>query len=216
MIELQMKVGPNLGDLRAVDLPYSIRLYEVSEEMFDELVDEDTRAELIDGVMIVHSPASILHDEISGFLRALLRFYAEETGAGKVFGPDSLVRLRPGRRVGPDVFFLERKRVPRRLPREYAGAPDLVVEVLSPSNRRQDVADKLPAYRDAGVREIWLIDPEKREVLVERRRGKSYSTVGTTTGKVLSLTVKGFWIQAAWLWAEPMPNVMACLREILD
>jgi Uma2 family endonuclease len=87
---------------------------------------------------------------------------------------------------------------------------------LSPSNRRQDVAEKLPAYKEAGIKEIWVVDPDEREVLVERRRGKSYSPRRTTTGKVLSSTVKGFWIQAAWLWAEPMPNVMACLREILD
>jgi hypothetical protein len=46
-------------DIRSLDLPYMIQVYDVTEEMFDELVDEDTKAELIDGVMIVHSPASM-------------------------------------------------------------------------------------------------------------------------------------------------------------
>jgi len=45
--------------------------------MFDEMVDEDTRAELLDGVMMVHSPATVQHDHVSGFLRALMSFYAE-------------------------------------------------------------------------------------------------------------------------------------------
>jgi len=59
-------------DIRSIDLPYMIQVYDVTEEMFDELVDEDTKAELIDGVMIVHSLASIEHDDCSGFLRGLM------------------------------------------------------------------------------------------------------------------------------------------------
>ena len=51
-------------DIRSIDLPYMIQVYDVTEEMFDELVDEDTKAELIDGVMIVHSPASMEHDDL--------------------------------------------------------------------------------------------------------------------------------------------------------
>ena len=54
-----------------------IQVYDVTEEMFDELVDEDTKAELIDGVMIVHSPASMEHDDIGGFMRGLMSFYSE-------------------------------------------------------------------------------------------------------------------------------------------
>src|SRR6266702_2982693 len=108
MIAVQMKVGPRIADLRAMDLPYTLRLYGVTDAMFDELVDEDTRAELIDGVMIVHSPASIKHDNLSGFLRFLMRGFSEATDAGIVLGPDSLIRLRRGRRVGPDLFFLEK------------------------------------------------------------------------------------------------------------
>lgn len=68
--------------LRTVDLPYTIRLYGVTDEMFDEMVDEDTKAELIDGVMIVHSPATLRHDNVAGFLRGLMRFYAADKGLG--------------------------------------------------------------------------------------------------------------------------------------
>ena len=60
MVEVQ------LGS-KTIDLPYTISVHGVTEEMFDELVDEDTKAELIDGVMIVHSPVSLRHEHISGF-----------------------------------------------------------------------------------------------------------------------------------------------------
>ncbi|HEY1861900.1 MAG TPA: Uma2 family endonuclease [Gemmataceae bacterium] len=213
---LELNLGPPIGDIRSMNLPYTLHIHGVTEEMFDELVDEDTKAELLDGVMIVHSPTSLRHDAIAGFLRTLLSCYADEKRAGRVFGPDCLFHVATCRRFAPDAFFLERKRVPRRLPRQFEGSPDFVIEVLSPSNRRQDVAEKVPAYKEAGIKEIWVVDPGEREVLVERRRGKSYSTSQMTTGKVLSTTVRGFWIDAAWLWSEPLPNVMACLRKILD
>jgi Uma2 family endonuclease len=130
-----------------VNLPYTIRLYGITEAMFDELVDEDTRAELIDGVMIVYSPASVAHDDVSGFIRALMSVYADARRLGKVLGPDSLVRLASGRKCAPDVFFVRQERVPMPLPKEFEGAPDLVVEVLSPSKRYDDLYDKRAIYR---------------------------------------------------------------------
>jgi hypothetical protein len=59
--------------LKTVDLPYTVRLPRVTEEMFRELVDEDMNAELFDGVMTVHSPATLQHDDQGGFLRFLMR-----------------------------------------------------------------------------------------------------------------------------------------------
>ncbi len=155
---------------RKLDLPYTVRIPGVSEALFDELVDEDTRAELIDGVMIVHSPASMDHDDMGGWVRALMRFYADVKGVGKVLGPDSLVHLATCRRFAPDLYFLRRGRVPVPLPKEFEGAPDLVLEVLSPSNRDEDLEDKRPAYRQAKVGEIWFVDLENRQVLIDRKR----------------------------------------------
>jgi Uma2 family endonuclease len=201
--------------LRTVDLPYTVRLYGVTDEMFDELVDEDTKAELIDGVMIVHSPASLPHDDVAGFLRGLMRFYVADKDLGIVLGPDGLARIKKGRRVGADLFFLAKDRVPRPLPKEYKGVPDLMLEVLSPSNRDEDLEDKRPLYREAGVKEIWFVDTEEQQVIVDRRRGRRYVTKTIHEGRVESAVVRGFWIEAAWLWSDPLPNEMQCLRDIL-
>jgi Uma2 family endonuclease len=117
--------------LRTVDVPYTIRLYGVTDEMFDEMVDEDTKTELIYRVMIVYSPATLGHDNVAGFLRTLMRGYAENRELGLVLGPDGLVRIKKGIRVGPDLFFLTKERVPNPLPKEYNGVPDLMLELLS-------------------------------------------------------------------------------------
>src|SRR5881392_2024586 len=110
---VEVRLGP-----RTVDVPFSLRLYGVSDALFDEWVDEDTHAELINGVMVVHSPASLRHDDLSGFLRTLFRAFADERGLGLVLGPDGLIRVADGHRYGPDIFFVGRERVPRPLPKE--------------------------------------------------------------------------------------------------
>ncbi len=202
-------------DLRSIDLPYMIQVYDVTEEMFDELVDEDTKAELLDGVMIVHSPASIEHDHIGGFTRGLMSFYSDAKELGVVLGPDSLIHLAPGRKCAPDVFFIRQERVPMPLPKEFDGVPELVVEVLSPSNRRYDLRDKRLIYREAGVGEVWFIDAELRRLLVDRRRAEGYVEEIITAGQVSSEVLLGFWMNASWLWATPLPNRFICLEEIL-
>src|SRR5918996_2542235 len=172
--------------VKTIDLPFMLQVYDVTEEMFDELVDEDTKAEFIDGVMIVHSPASMEHDNIGGFTRGLMSFYSDAKGLGVVLGPDSLIHLAPGRKCAPDVFFIRHEHVPMPLPKEFEGVPELVVEVLSPSNRRYDLHDKRLIYREAGVGEVWFIDSALRQIIAERRQAGSYTEEIVTEGKVFS------------------------------
>jgi Uma2 family endonuclease len=212
-------IVPNYGaqtlDLRTVDLPYMVQLFGVTDEMFDELTDEDTKAELLDGVMIVHSPASMRHDMVGNFLRALMGSYAEEKDLGAIYGPDCITRLAKGRRFAPDLFFLAASRIPQPTPQEYYGVPDLIVEVLSPSNRDYDLGEKRSTYREAGVPEIWLVDPREEQILIDRKRRKTYASETVATGRATSSVLDGFWVDPAWLWADPAPKVLRCIRAIL-
>ena len=206
---VELKLG-----LRTVDLPYMVRIADVTERMFDRMVDEDTKAELIDGVMIVHSPASPEHDDVSGFIRMLLRIYVEEKKLGKVLGPDSLIRVAELRQFAPDWYFVERARVPSKLPKKYPGAAAMVGEVLSPSNREYDLDEKRALYQEEGIEEIWVIDPQEQKVLVDKKRRRSYASTVASRGRVSSTAVPGFWIQAEWLWSDPLPPVLACYEQI--
>ena len=86
--------------IKTIDLPFMIQVYDVTEEMFDELVDEDTKAELIDGVMIVHSPASMEHDDFGGFIEGVDELLtAMRRGLGVSAGP----RLPDPPRAGPQM-----------------------------------------------------------------------------------------------------------------
>jgi Uma2 family endonuclease len=210
-------MGATVPDLKSLELPYLLRVYGVTEEMFDEMVeDEDTKAELMDGVLVMHSPASLSHDRTVTFIAGLLSFYVGRKQSGLVSGAsNALARLQLGRRVAPDVFYVAQARVKSPLPKELQGAPDLVVEVISASNRAYDLGEKRDAYRSARVKEIWLIDSERREIIVDRLRGEEYLSSTFTEGRIPSTVVEGFWVEASWFWAEPLPDALTCLESIL-
>jgi Uma2 family endonuclease len=200
---------------KTMDLPYLVRIPDVTEAMFDELVDEDTKAELFDGVMIVHSPATLEHDDVGGFVRGLMRFYAARKKLGKVLGPDGIVHLKTCRKFCPDFFYVSKERMPRPMPKEYEGAPDLVGEVLSPSTRDYDLDDKRSAYQQAGVGEIWYLDVANAQLIVDRKTKGKYTTETVEKGKTASNVLKGFWVDVSWLWDDPLPDPLTCLEKIL-
>ena len=95
------------------------------------------------------------------------------------------------------------------------GPADLVVEIASSSDPAIDLRRKLPRYREAGVPEMWLIDPYARSMRVEVLTPDGYRTRLLAKGRLASAVLPGFWIDVAWLWREPLPPVLACLRQIL-
>jgi Uma2 family endonuclease len=208
---VEVKLGP-----RTVNLPFTVRIPGVTEEMFNEMVNEDIKAYLLDGVMVVPSPATPRHDEVAGFVRFLMRGYAEAKKLGKVFGSDALIHLATCRLFALDGFFIEHKRVPRPLPEDqYEVVPNLVYEVLSPSTRDDDLEDKRPAFRAAGVEELWFIDFHNQQVIVDRKVKRRYRETLLGEGRLESSAIPGFWIDVEWLWNDPLPNAADCLREIL-
>ena len=63
--------------------------------------------------------------------------------------------------------------------------------------------------------EVWFIDAELRRIMMDRPRGGSYVEEIITEGRVFSKILPGFWLNASWLWATPLPNRFMCLEEIL-
>ncbi len=188
------------------DHPYLLRLYGVSEAEFDALVNEDLKAEYIDGVVIVHSPASFSHEDRQAFLLTLLRLYVEARGIGRAVGGNALFQA-GSRQFAPDIMALS-SGAPI-VQKKVMGPPLLVVEILSESTRDYDLGEKRAAYREAGVREIWWVDAEARVVMVERQ-GEGYVPERIHEGWVVSEAVPGFRIRAEWLWQDPLPSVVEC------
>jgi Uma2 family endonuclease len=122
--------------------------------------------ELVDGVL-VEKPTGLLESLLAGVIIASLRAHVIPRNLGIVTSPDGMLRLIPGLVRVPDIAFVSWGRIAGgKLSTEAIGsfAPDLAVEVLSPSNTKAEMARKRREYFEAGVRLVWEVDPRARTV----------------------------------------------------
>jgi Uma2 family endonuclease len=194
--------------------PYLIIKPGLEEDDFYRLADEDADWEYLDGRIVVHSPASDRHEDIFAFLLALIRGYLDERTGGVVRGSRYPMRLDPKWSPEPDILVVLNSRRHLMKPGRLEGSADMVIEIASESDPGLDYREKLPRYRQAEIPEIWIVDPFRREILIEKIGASGYGTAVESSGRVESSVVRGFWILAAWLWQENLPSTMACLREI--
>ena len=138
----------------------------------DELLtmpDDGMRHELVDGELLVHPPPGVQHGDIQSTVASLLKPYVKAHKLGGVFTEAGFVLKRdPDVVRAPDVSFVVAARIPGSgLPVGYFdGAPDLAVEVISPSDTLYEVEDKVAQYLAAGTRLAWVINPRRRTVAV--------------------------------------------------
>jgi len=185
---------------------------------FDEFVEmfsEDDDVELIDGTVVKRLAVQLEHETLFGWLHTLLGNYVEATGQGIVLGSRTAVQIHTYRGRLPDLLFVRwaRKFIVKR--KGVYGAPDLVVEIISPTDRPSDIIALETDYRNIGVREIWLVDLPRKRVKVLRKRRKGYVEEVLSGGILKSEVVKGFWLKVEWLFAEKRPKVLDVLRQIL-
>ena len=130
----------------------------------------DERVELIDGVVVPMTPASNRPSRIGARITILLGMHVLPRQLGSLYNAEGGFVLFPDRETVrvPDVAFVRADRMPQGEARRHFPhlAPDLVVEVLSPTDRASDVLAKVAMYLDAGVPLIWLVDPDERTVTV--------------------------------------------------
>lgn len=190
-------------------------LRRMTEEEFVAACDENTRAEWVDGEVILMSPVNVEHMSLNYWLARVVGSFVEDRDLGLVLGQEFFIRFPAQRRRRlPDLFFVAEARRSQVRHTFFEGAPDLMVELVSPDSVERDYGDKRKEYEAAGVRESWIIDPEKRAwlplALVERGR---YQRIPETDGIVRSRVLDGFWLRTEWLW-EPRPKVRWVLEQM--
>lgn len=135
-------------------------------------LDDGTLADLIDGVIYDRGAPSIVHQEIVLTLaRRFADFIDDNHGSCHVWTDTVDVQLDPKDEktfIQPDILVLCDKNKIKNGGEWISGAPDLIVEVLSKSTRTNDLGRKLWKYHDSGVREYWIIDPDKESIIIYR------------------------------------------------
>lgn len=183
---------------------------------FLDWLDEDTHAEWVNGKIIMHSPVSARHQRLLRFLVRLLSEFLERGALGgdlmldpfqMKIGPDF-----PGR--APDILYVAQENLHRLKPNLLEGPADLVVEIVSPGTRGIDRGDKHFEYERGGVREYWLLDPER--TLAEFHRlgtdSRYHLAAPDAQNRFFSDVLPGFWLHVDWLWQDPLPTVRDVLR----
>lgn len=178
----------------------------ITFEQFLDALDEDTRAEWIDGEVVTLSPASTLHERVGGFLYLLLRAYVEQKGLGRVLIAPFVMRLpKSNRGREPDILFVKQENLARLKDTYLEGPADLVVEIASTESRLRDRGEKYTEYELEGVSEYWIIDPEEKRVdfFVLSARGLYERHQEDAQGVYLSQAISGLALPVHWLWECP-------------
>ncbi len=134
------------------------------------------RCELVRGELIMMSPGKGRHGAVEARIVRWLLSFVDPNDLGEVFGSSAgyVLSRNPDTVREPDVSFLGTERLKGQdLDTFLEGAPDLAVEVLSPSNTAAEMREKMADYFGAGCRVVWIVDPLRRSVVVHRPDGSS-------------------------------------------
>ena len=187
-----------------------------SEEAFEAWCDEDTKADYVDGEIFIMIPESLANGRGETWFGNLLDLFATKHNLGIVFSTGNIqIRLRQGLRRSPDVIFVEASRAEIFHDNYIDGAPDFILEFVSPESAIRDWHEKYIEYEAAGVQEYWIADRQQRRIVAfhlgEDRR---YHPLLPQEGKLSSRAVPGFWVKLEWFWQGLDFNTFKMAKEI--
>jgi Uma2 family endonuclease len=175
-----------------------------AEELF-MMPHGNFRYELVKGALIKMSPTGGKHGILTARITLALGHYIEANNLGEAFGAETgfMLATNPDTVRAPDAAFVSRERIPPGdFPEKFwPGAPDLAVEVLSPSDTLYEVEEKIEEYLEAGVKLIWIVNPKKRTVTIYQPNAEpqTLTEADTLDGREV---VHGFQYSLARLFAR--------------
>jgi Uma2 family endonuclease len=183
---------------------------------FYEEMSEAQKVEFINGEVIVHSPVKLRHTIVSKNLLGLLDTYVQKHQLGFVGAEKMLIALTRND-YEPDIVYFGPEKAQGFTPDQMKfPAPDLVVEVLSPSTEATDRGIKFRDYAAHGVVEYWIVDPDDQMIEQYLLEDESYRLrVKTNTGIVQSVAIEGLTVpvRAAFDEVEKLAAVRVMLGD---
>ena len=198
-----------------------VRRQRMSYEAYLTYGDDTTRTEWVDGEVTMSICRHVTNTRLSlDFCIPCCVFTVDLKELGRVqIAPFEVKLWEEGPSREPDLIFVSQSSLEQFSSKRFSGAPDLAVEVISPSSLYIDRDKKFREYERAGVEEYWLIDsrPGQQRADFYRLDGEGrYALFATETDeKVASEVLKDFWLRPAWLWQEPLLNPLAALAEMV-
>lgn len=203
--------------LKAISAPKTERV--VEKITYEEFLKRysDVHAEWVDGEVITLMTASNKHQDLVDWLIAILRMFVETYSLGWIrSAPFNMQMPHLGRGREPDILFVTPDRLHIIQSSNLSEAADLVIEIVSPESVERDRGSKFIEYEAAGVREYWLIDPDRQQAEFYRLTdvGRYRLVFPGADGIFRSEVLTHFWLKTEWLWQEPLPKVLDIARQL--
>ncbi len=165
----------------------------------DEIIDREKQIEIVDGEEEIKNMSGAKAGGVALRLGAEIWFFARDKKLGRVYGADTMFTIGKNERM-PDVAFVSTKKIPKKGEpiKKWNFAPDLAIEVISPNDVYDKIFDKLNDYFEAGVQQVWLVEPRFERIRIYKSPEES-----TTLQKQDELTCE-----------EILPNFKLLLTEI--
>jgi Uma2 family endonuclease len=173
-------------------------------------------ADLIDGQIIMHSPVSLLHGNLTNFLDRLLAAYVERERLGVVHREVIAVRLSQRSVVMPDIAFYTREQEALFQENHIPVAPTWLAEIISPTTAGDDVGRKFAKYEEYGVKEFWILDPKTLVHRFYSRQDNLLLEFGQNEEIIRSRAVSGFRVRRSWLDPRQMPDKPTVSEALLE
>ena len=153
-----------------------------TEEAYLRLPESNRIIELSEGRLIISPSPTDQHQTTVGKLYLLIGDYVFKNNLGKALMAPMDIRLKKGIIRQPDIIFMSNEHLDRITNKRW-GIPDLAIEVTSPGTKKEDRKHKYSEYEKAGIKEYWIIDPDKQTVDIFELRDKYYVTIGNFQGR---------------------------------
>ena len=150
---------------------------------YTALPEDENRYEIVNGVLIMAPTPTPEHQDIVGEFFSALRTHIKLAGLGRVFMAPIDVDLGPKNVYQPDLVVILNAHLERVTEKKIIGAPDLVVEVASPSTAAYDRLTKYEKYAQAGITEYWIVKPKPRTIEVLVLELGEYRSLGIFRGE---------------------------------
>jgi len=162
------------------------------------LLPEGAPYQLIGGKLVMTPAPSTYHQAISTRLLGKFLFFMAEKDLGMIYHAPIDVYFGDKETYQPDIIFIVKERFHIIGPERINGAPDLVIEILSPSTGYYDLRKKARTYARHGVKEYWVVDPEEKSIELYRGREEQFVLDQRVEekGKIKSLVLEGLEVEA--------------------
>jgi Uma2 family endonuclease len=187
----------------------------ITYEEFLERYMGGEHVEWVDGEVVQVPAVTNTHADINLFLASLLRFALDFSKRGVV--RTEPYNMKPGPNLpgrSPDMLVVTSEHLSRVREDHLEGPADVVFEIVSDSSRTTDCVHKYGEYQAGGVREHWIVDPERQtlRLLTLGPDAVFHEVASRQDGAYHSTVLPGIWIDPQWLWSKPLPSTPDVLR----